>query len=43
VELMATLPGQPLYEAWGYAVIERVEITLPDGVRLPCAKMEKSI
>jgi len=43
VELMATLPGQPLYEACGYAVIERVEITLPDGVRLPCAKMEKSL
>jgi len=43
VELMATLPGQPLYEACGYAVIERVGITLPDGVRLPCAKMEKSL
>jgi GNAT superfamily N-acetyltransferase len=43
VELMATLPGEPLYAACGYAVTERVEITLPDGVRLPCAKMEKSL
>ena len=43
VELMATLPGEPLYAARGYAVTERVEITLPDGVLLLCAKMEKTL
>ena len=43
VELMATLPGEPLYAACGYAVTERVEITLPDGVRLAGAKMEKTL
>jgi GNAT superfamily N-acetyltransferase len=43
VELMATLPGEPLYSACGYTVIERVELTLPDGVTLPCAKMEKML
>jgi len=43
VELMATLPGEPLYAACGYIATERVEITLPDGVRLQCAKMEKAL
>ena len=43
VELMATLPGEPLYAACGYAATERVEIVLPDGVRLECAKMEKAL
>jgi predicted N-acetyltransferase YhbS len=43
VELMATLPGEPLYAACGYRVVERVELTLPDGVKLPAARMEKAI
>ena len=43
VELMATLPGEPLYAVCGYVATERVEITLPDGVRLECAKMEKPL
>jgi GNAT superfamily N-acetyltransferase len=43
VELMATLPGEPLYAVCGYAVTERVELTLPDGVRLGTAKMEKTL
>jgi GNAT superfamily N-acetyltransferase len=43
MELMATLPGEPLYAACGYTVAERVEITLPDGVHLACAKMEKAL
>jgi predicted N-acetyltransferase YhbS len=40
-ELMATLPGVPLYSACGYEPIERVEIELPDGVRLECLRMDK--
>jgi GNAT superfamily N-acetyltransferase len=41
--LMATLPGIPLYERFGFQVIEPVDITLPDGVLVPCAAMEKPL
>src|SRR5262249_21534470 len=34
LELMATLPGVPLYIACGFVVVERVTITLPDGVEV---------
>jgi GNAT superfamily N-acetyltransferase len=43
LELMATLPGLPLYEARGYTVIEKVESVLPDGERLPLARMGKRL
>lgn len=33
-ELMATLPGVPLYEACGYEAVERTVLELPDGTRL---------
>lgn len=42
-ELMATLPGVPLYAACGYAEIERTVIELPDGVKLATVKMTKSV
>jgi GNAT superfamily N-acetyltransferase len=41
-ELMATLPGVPLYEACGYARVEEVTIDLPDGTRLGCVRMVKT-
>lgn len=41
--LMATLPGVALYERFGFHVIEPVDITLPDGVRVGCAAMEKRL
>src|ERR1700761_7608649 len=31
MEMGATLPGVPLYEAMGYQTIERIDATLPDG------------
>jgi GNAT superfamily N-acetyltransferase len=40
-ELMATLPGVPLYRACGYEEIERAVIELPDGVRLDCIRMSR--
>lgn len=40
-ELMATLPGVPLYLACGYEEIERTEIELPDGARLDCIRMQR--
>ena len=42
-ELMATLPGVPLYEACGYVPVEETTIELPDGVRLDCVVMRKSL
>lgn len=43
LELMATLPGLPLYAATGYTVIEKVESVLSDGERLPLARMGKRL
>ena len=42
-ELMATLPGVPLYTACGYEPVEEVTIELPDGVRLGCVRMRRGI
>ena len=41
-ELMATLSGQPLYEACGYRAIERTESTPVDEVSVPLIRMGKS-
>lgn len=41
LELLATLTGEPLYKAFGFEVVERVEVKLPDGVVLPTARMVK--
>jgi len=41
--LMATLPGIPLYERFGFRILARQSIALPDGVELPCAEMEKRL
>lgn len=43
LELMATLPGQPLYAACGFQPVEPVNIDMPDGVLLPCVKMVKPL
>ena len=43
LELMATLPGEPLYRALGFSPEERVELALPDGVRVPLVKMSRPI
>ena len=43
VEIVATLAGEPLYEAFGYAVVERFEIPLTAGVGLPVVRMTKRI
>ena len=40
-ELMATLPGVPLYEACGYEPVEHVTIELPDGTKLGGVRMAK--
>jgi GNAT superfamily N-acetyltransferase len=43
MELMATLPGEPLYRALGFQSGERVELELPDGVRVPLVRMSRDI
>jgi GNAT superfamily N-acetyltransferase len=41
VDIVATLTGEPLYAAFGYAVIERYEIPMADGLTLPALRMTK--
>ncbi|HET7457038.1 MAG TPA: GNAT family N-acetyltransferase [Gemmatimonadaceae bacterium] len=42
-ELMATMPGEPLYAALGFTVVERVTLTLAGGVEVPFARMARDI
>src|SRR3954470_10230259 len=39
--LMATLPGEPLYRAFGFREVERTVITAPDGVESAGVIMER--
>ncbi len=41
LEMSATLAGEPLYAAHGYAVVERYDILMRDGLKLPVVKMAK--
>ena len=41
--LAATLPGVPLYRAFGFQERERFEIPLPDGLKLPVIQMEREV
>jgi GNAT superfamily N-acetyltransferase len=43
VQLMATLSGEPLYRACGYAEIERTASAEIDGIAVPLVLMGKSI
>jgi GNAT superfamily N-acetyltransferase len=44
MDLVATLPGIPLYAAVGYVPTAAIEdIVLADGVRLPCQAMTRSL
>lgn len=44
LDLVATLPGIALYEAFGFTPVGEVrDIVLTDGVRLPCLAMTKAI
>jgi GNAT superfamily N-acetyltransferase len=42
-ELMATLPGEPLYSALGFSALERTAIPLGGGVELPLVRMMRRI
>ena len=43
LSLMATLPGIPLYQRFGFRVLRHEVITLPDGVTMAAASMDKPI
>jgi hypothetical protein len=40
---MATLPGFELYERFGFHVVDRTEVRLPDGVMVGCVEMDMDI
>ena len=42
-ELMATSPGEPLYTALGFTVVERIERLLSNGIAVPFARMDRDI
>jgi GNAT superfamily N-acetyltransferase len=41
--LMATLPGVPLYLAYGFRPLDEVDIVLPDGVVVPGVAMDRPV
>jgi GNAT superfamily N-acetyltransferase len=43
IDLVATLAGEPLYTACGYAVVQRYEIPMNDGLSLPAVRMTKHL
>jgi len=43
VELMATMSGEPLYRACGYADIQRIVAASKDGVDVPGVRMGKTL
>jgi hypothetical protein len=43
LELVSTLPGEPLYLATGFTVIERFELNLPGNISVPVSRMGRRI
>ena len=43
LELVATLPGEPLYLALGFVPLERTAVALPDGQELPVVRMARPL
>ena len=43
LELVSTMPGEPLYRALGFELAERFDLVLGAGVRVPVARMRRSV
>lgn len=43
IELMATLPGEPLYRALGFTAVDRTTAELPDGEQLALVRMARAL
>ena len=42
-EMVATLPGEPFYAAFGYAACERYEVPMANNLTLPVVRMSKQL
>jgi hypothetical protein len=40
---MATLPGEPLYRAFGFRELQRTLLTMPDGVTIEGVVMDRPV
>jgi GNAT superfamily N-acetyltransferase len=43
LELVSTMPGEPLYRALGFAEVERFDLVLGGGVRVPVSRMRRQV
>ena len=43
LEIVSTLPGEHLYLATGFTVMERFELSLPGDIRVPVSRMRRRI
>jgi GNAT superfamily N-acetyltransferase len=43
LELGATLPGVPLYEALGFTAVESIDVPMADGIALPVVVMRRDV
>ena len=43
LDLMATLPGVPLYRSFGFRDVEPAVLTMPDGVSIDAIVMDRPI
>lgn len=43
LELVSTMPGEPLYLRYGFTPGERIELPLSGGITVPLTRMRKSI
>jgi GNAT superfamily N-acetyltransferase len=43
MDIVATLPGKPLYEACGYRILEAFSIQLANGAAMPALRLTKEI
>ena len=41
LELVSTLPGEPLYLASGFEIVDRFELALPGAVQVPVSRMRR--
>jgi len=40
---MATLPGVPLYQSFGFVAIAPATVTMPDGVTIDALTMQRAV
>jgi hypothetical protein len=43
LELISTMPGEPLYLASGFVVLERFDLDLPGAIHVPVSRMRMAI